>query len=114
MEGPHLPFEGKAGWPLHIALKRFSLDTMGSKDARLKYWKRHQAAALERSLDLVDTGGEKVAPFKNSHVQQVIVEVHKRSRKPRATGEQRWNPDTRRLPITAFLTWLQQLCWTAP
>src|SRR5262249_35938715 len=28
MEGPHLPFEGKAGWCEHIACKRFTLGAM--------------------------------------------------------------------------------------
>src|SRR5262249_6780219 len=31
MEGPHLPFEGKAGWCDHVARGRFSLDTFGGK-----------------------------------------------------------------------------------
>src|SRR5262249_7259808 len=36
MEGPHLPFEGKAGWCDHIAGKRFSLNTMGGNGTPFK------------------------------------------------------------------------------
>ena len=35
MEGPHLPFEGKAGWCKHVAGERFSLPTMGGKQVML-------------------------------------------------------------------------------
>src|SRR6185503_18797450 len=33
MEGPHLPFEGKAGWCEHVAGSQFSLNTFGGKGA---------------------------------------------------------------------------------
>src|SRR6185436_13513054 len=36
MEGPHLPFEGKAGWCDHVALNRYTLDTLGGGNTRFK------------------------------------------------------------------------------
>ena len=34
MDGPHLPFEGKAGWCRHVAGRPFSLDVMGGDGNR--------------------------------------------------------------------------------
>src|SRR6202008_4017383 len=36
MEGPHLPFEGKAGWCDHVAGERIPLDALGSDGASFK------------------------------------------------------------------------------
>src|SRR5258705_1218786 len=79
MEGPHLPFEGKAGWCEHVAHKRLSLATMGGNgtpfkilDTRIK----HRTAGGNTISSLL--AAEKVAPLKNlKEVQQVTVEVYK-------------------------------------
>src|SRR5580765_1244142 len=36
MEGPHLPFEGKAGWCEHVARKRFALEALGGGSVPFK------------------------------------------------------------------------------
>ena len=97
MEGPHLPFEGKSGWCDHVALERFSLDTMGGNGTSFKI--------LDTGIKLRPTGAyaipsimaaEKVAPLKNiKDVKQVTVEVNKRAKESLATGEHNWNPDSR-------------------
>ncbi|MBI4190577.1 MAG: MmgE/PrpD family protein, partial [Betaproteobacteria bacterium] len=97
MEGPHLPFEGKAGWCDHVAMQRFSLDTMGDSATPFKIMysqiKNRPSAGLTISSILA---AEKVGPLKNiKEVRQVIVEVHKTTKEVFATGEAPWNPDSR-------------------
>src|SRR5262245_51331745 len=36
IEGPHLPFEGKAGWCEHVARERFTLDAFGGEGTPFK------------------------------------------------------------------------------
>src|SRR6185295_16624742 len=36
MEGPHLPFEGKAGWCDHVARERFMFKAFGGPGTRFK------------------------------------------------------------------------------
>jgi len=36
MEGPNMPFEGKAGWCDHVARERFTLETMGGNGVSFK------------------------------------------------------------------------------
>jgi len=78
MEGPHLPFEGKAGWCEHIAGKHFSLNTMGGNgtpfkilDTRIK----NRAASGGATSSIL--AAEKVAPINIREVKQVTVEVYR-------------------------------------
>ena len=78
MEGPHLPFEGKAGWCDHVAGNRFALDTMGGNgtpysimDTRIKI--RPAAGPAIASI----LAAEKIAPLRINDVEQVTVELHK-------------------------------------
>jgi len=95
MEGPHLPFEGKAGWCDHVALARFTLDTLGGHGTPFKI--------LDTSIKLRPCAGtampsalaaERIAPLTNvENVKEVTVEVYKRALDDNATGEHHWNPD---------------------
>ena len=97
MEGPHLPFEGKAGWCDHVALKRFSFDAMGGNGGSFKI--------LDTSIKLRPSAGtthaallaaEKVAPLRDfKNVKQVTVEVYKFAYDQVGSGEHRWNPDSK-------------------
>ncbi|MBI4191677.1 MAG: MmgE/PrpD family protein [Betaproteobacteria bacterium] len=97
MEGPHLPFEGKAGWCDHVAREPFSLNTMGGNGTSFKV----QDTLIKTRSSCGDAissvlAAEKVAPLKNiEDVKQVTVEVSKKGMEICATGEQHWNPDSR-------------------
>ena len=101
MEGPHLPFEGKAGWCENVARKRFSLDTFGGNGTPFK--------VTETQIKIRPTTGitmsavlaaEKVSPLKNiESVKQVTVEVYKRVKEWEATYGEILNPDSR---VTAY------------
>jgi 2-methylcitrate dehydratase len=96
MEGPHLPFVGKAGWCDHVALKKFSLDTLGGNGTPYKI--------LDTSIKVRPCSGfsmasvlaaEQVAPLRNSEVKKIVVEVHDKALDRAGSGEHRWNPDSR-------------------
>src|SRR5262249_39648746 len=87
MEGPHLPFEGKAGWCDHVALKRFSLDTLGGNGNTFKI--------LDTSIKLRPCGGlsissalaaEKIGVVRSGNVKQVLVEVYAHAKERAGTG----------------------------
>ena len=102
MEGPHLPYEGKAGWCDHVALKRFSLDTLGGHGVPFKIndalIKTRPATGITMPTILA---AEKVAPIKNlKEVKQVIVEVYKiATTREGRYGLNGWIPDSR---VTAY------------
>ena len=97
MEGPHLPFEGKAGWCDHVALKRFALDTMGGNGTSFKI--------QDTSIKLRPTVGlgipsilaaEKIAPLRNIRdVKEITIEMYKRAYNAIGSGAHLWNPDTK-------------------
>ncbi len=97
MEGPHLPFEGKAGWCDHVARERLTLETMGGPgvpfrilDTRMK----HRPSCGQTIPSIL--AAEKIAPLRDlASVKQVIVEVYQFAKQQVGTGEHRWNPDTR-------------------
>ena len=95
MEGPHLPFEGKAGWCDHVALNRFALDSMGGDVTEFKIMDtqiKTRPSSGETSAAIL--AAEKIAPLKNiNEVQQVIVETFRYALDIAGTGEHRWNPD---------------------
>lgn len=97
MEGPYLPFEGKAGWCDHVARKRFSLDTMGGGGTSFKILDTliKQRASCATTISSI-LAAEKVAPLKNiDDVKHVTVEVYKSAKDNMATGEHHWNPNSR-------------------
>ena len=95
MEGPHLPFEGKAGWCDHVARKRFSLDTMGGSGTPFKIMdtqiKNRPAGGAAIACILA---AEKVAPLYIKNVKQVTVEVYKFAKEHTGTDKLAWNPDS--------------------
>ena len=78
MEGPHLPFEGKAGWCDHVAGERFPLNTWGGNGTRFKILdtqikNRPSVGNMIPSI----LAAEKLAPLRNfKEVRQVTVEVY--------------------------------------
>ncbi len=95
MEGPHLPFEGKAGWCDHIALERFTLPAMGGShfkvmDTSIKL--RPSSGVLIASI----VAAEKIAPLGAiADVSEITVAVYKKARDLSANGPHHWNPDSK-------------------
>ncbi len=97
MEGPHLPFEGKAGWCDHVAHKRYDISIMGGKDVPFKI--------LDTLIKPRSSGGttissifaaEKVKfPGDVDDIERVTVEVYKRAKDQLGTHEHHWHPDTK-------------------
>ena len=97
MEGPHLPFEGKAGWCDHVAHERLALTILGGNGTPFRIpdsqIKNRPAPGVTISSILA---AEKVAPLRNlKDVQQVTVEVFKYAKDEMGTAEHHWHPDTR-------------------
>ena len=97
MAGPHLPFEGKAGWCDHVARERFSFDVMGGGatpykilDTRLKN-RPCEGNAISHIM-----AAEKIAPLRNlDEVKKIIVETHQHALRETGIGEHQWNPESR-------------------
>ena len=96
MEGPHLPFEGKAGWCEHIAGERFSLNAMGGNGTPFKVeYTQIKTRPAAGGIIACILAAEKVAPLKNiKEVKQVTVEVNKHAKRQAGTSEYAWNPDS--------------------
>ena len=97
MEGPHLPFEGKSGWCDHVAGERLTLEPMGGKDTPFKIQdtriKLRPSSGEAQSTILA---AEKVAPLRDiNHVKKVTVELYKKAKMTKGTGQHQWNPDSR-------------------
>lgn len=96
MEGPHLPFEGKAGWCDYVAGEKLALGTFGGRGVPFKILatrlKIRPCAGNTISSVLA---AEKVAPLKDfAQVEQVTVEVYKGAKVASGTGEHFWNPQS--------------------
>jgi 2-methylcitrate dehydratase len=95
MEGPHLPFEGKAGWCDHVALNRFTLDKMGSGAEPFKILLtqiKTRPASGETSSAIF--AAEAIAPLGNiKDARKIVVETFKYALDIAGTGEHRWHPD---------------------
>lgn len=97
MEGPHLPFEGKAGWRDHVARDRFELADFGGKGAPFKIVHSiiKPRATCGTTISSV-MAAEKIAPLKSvKDVERVTVEVYQKAKERVGSGEHRWNPDCR-------------------
>lgn len=97
MEGPHLPFEGKAGWCDHVARERFSLDTMGGNGTSFKVLNSmiKPRSACGTTIPSI-LAAEKVAPLRNiKDVKRVTLEVYNYAKKQVGTERHLWDPQTR-------------------
>lgn len=98
MQGPHAPFEGKAGWCAHVAGKRFSLETFGGSDTPFKI---HDTLIKPRSSCATTISSilaaEKAAANLSGagQIEKVSVEVYERAKTGMGAGEHHWNPDSR-------------------
>ena len=97
MQGPHLPFEGKAGWCANVARERFSMSAFGGHGTPFKILetliKNRPALGIAISSILA---AEKLAPVRDiDDIQKVHVEVHQYAKEVGGTGDHRWHPDTR-------------------
>jgi len=97
MEGPNLPFEGKAGWFDHVAHDRFTLEVLGGNGTPFRIpdsqIKNRPAPGVTLSSILA---AEKVAPLRNlKDVRQVTVEVFNYAKDEMGTAEHHWHPDSR-------------------
>ncbi len=95
MEGPHLPFEGKSGWCDHVALERFSLNTMGGHGTSFKIG--------DTSLKMRPVSGilipalvacEEIGALNIQDIKQITVEVNKKTLDFSAIGDHHWHPDS--------------------
>ncbi len=96
MEGPHLPFEGKAGWCDHVANARFSLDVLGGGNTAFKILDSEikQRPSVGNTISSI-LAAEKLAPLNHKDVKQVNVELYKRAWDRVGNGAHVWNPQSR-------------------
>ena len=96
MEGPHLPFEGKAGWCGHVARDAIQLEALGGKGVEFRIMQAlvKPRASCGTTISSI-MAAEKVAPLHPKDVAKVTVEVYQKAKDRVGTGEHRWNPDTR-------------------
>lgn len=98
LEGPNLPFEGKAGWLDHVARERFTLPAMGGGEAPFKI--------LDTRIKMRPCAGETISSVLAAEqlfgkvgatgaIRGVRVELYKRALERAATGEHHWNPKGR-------------------
>ena len=97
MEGPHLPFEGKAGWCEHVARERLSLEPMGGNGVPFKIlYTQIKTRPANGGATVCILATEKVAPLVNiKQVKKITVEGYKRIKENLATSENSWNPQSR-------------------
>jgi 2-methylcitrate dehydratase len=96
MEGPHLPFEGRAGWCKHVAGEPLALESFGGRGVAFRIpvtgLKMRPCAGNTISSVLA---AEKAATFENSaQIARVTVEVYDRAKIASGTGEHFWNPQS--------------------
>src|SRR4051812_16489271 len=98
MQGPHMPFEGKAGWSDHVARRRFTLDALGGPGTPFKIHDtlikpRASCATTISSILAAEKAAAWVAAV--DAIEKVTVEVYERAQTGMGTGEHHWNPDSR-------------------
>lgn len=96
MEGPHLPFEGSAGWRDHVARDHFEISLGGfGVPFKIQHSLIKPRACCGTTISSV-LAAEKIAPLRDlASVSKITVEVYKKAKERVGTGEHRWNPDTR-------------------
>jgi 2-methylcitrate dehydratase len=97
MEGPHLPFEGKAGWCEHVARERLALGKMGGKNVRFKILDtRLKNRPAEGNAIAPMLAAEKLSVIGNpADIAQVEVESFDYAIMRAASVDHHWNPATR-------------------
>jgi 2-methylcitrate dehydratase len=93
MEGPHLPFEGKAGWCTAVALKPLVFDTLGGEGTRFKILDsrtRHRPAMGETHAAIF--AAENIAPKLTgiADITSVKIETYKRAKELVGSREHAW------------------------
>jgi 2-methylcitrate dehydratase len=96
MEGPRVPFEGKAGWCDHVAGQRFALDAMGGGETPFKVTTSVIKARPAVGLTIASIlAAESIAPLADiGAVKAVTVEVYKRAKQACGSGAHHWSPDS--------------------
>ena len=96
MEGPHMPFEGKAGWCRHVARDTLKLEALGGKGVEFRIMQAlvKPRASCGTTISSI-MAAEKVSPVRLKDVFRITVEVYQKAKDRVGTGEHRWNPDTR-------------------
>ncbi len=101
MEGPHLPFIGKAGWCDHVARQRGELGTLGGGDAEFRICEsriKHRPASGATMASIL--AAEKIAPLSAANiavVERINVEVFQLAKDWGASDAQHWNPTGREM-----------------
>ena len=97
MEGPHLPFEGKAGWCDHVARRRFTLDTFGGGDTPFKILDTRLKFRASSGHTMAPVlAAEQIAPVADiAKVERILVEVNQKAMDISGVGEQNFNPTSR-------------------
>ncbi|MGQ7793608.1 MmgE/PrpD family protein [Faunimonas sp. B44] len=97
IEGPHLPFEGTAGWNKHIARNAYEVGGLDPergpyriRDSLIK--PRASCAVTISSIFAAEDAAKSVGA---SDVERVVVETYAYAKDGVGSGEQRWNPTSR-------------------
>jgi len=97
MEGPHLPFEGKAGWCAHVAREPIKFDVFGGNGVPFQILEtRLKNRPSEGNAIAPILAAEKLAVLRDpENVAQVTVEVFEHALDRAGTGDHHWNPESR-------------------
>src|SRR3954449_5606043 len=98
MRGPHMPFEGKAGWIDHIARRPVTLPAFGGAGTPFKIHDtlikpRASCATTISSILAAEKAAARVSAIEA--IEKVTVEVYERAKIGMGTGEHHWNPNSR-------------------
>jgi 2-methylcitrate dehydratase len=96
MEGPHLPFVGRAGWCSYVAGEQLVLSEFGGEGTPFKigYTQLKFRPCAGNTISSV-LAAEKLGPLEHSgDVKQVIVEVYDRAKIASASAPHFWNPQS--------------------
>ncbi len=96
MEGPHLPFEGKAGWCDHVAKSRYALDKLGggSEPYKILHSEIKQRPSVGNTISSI-LAAEKIAPVNIKNIKHITIELYKRAVDRVGSGDHPWNPESR-------------------
>jgi 2-methylcitrate dehydratase len=96
MEGPHLPFEGRAGWCKQVCRNSFSLVHLGARPLRIRDTLIKPRASCAITISSI-LAAEAAAPHipRISDIERVVVETYEFAKATVGSGENAWNPRTR-------------------
>jgi 2-methylcitrate dehydratase len=97
MEGPHLPFEGDAGWNRHVARNAYSVAGLdpASGPYRIRDSLIKPRASCAVTISSIFAAEDAARSVRAPDVEHVTVETYAYAKNGVGTGEQRWNPTTR-------------------